>query len=67
MKRALRDKRTMEGRPIEEVFADFEAMQPAEGERRTRKPAKATINCLERSRDLGQRELHARLGRQVAC
>ncbi len=44
MKRALRDKRTMEGHPIEEVFADFEAMQPAEGERRTRKPAKATIN-----------------------
>ena len=44
MKRALRDKRTMQGRPIEAVFGDFEAMQPTEGERRTRKPAKATIN-----------------------
>lgn len=42
MKRALRDKRrTMEGQPLEKVFADFEAMQPTEGERRTRKPAKS--------------------------
>ena len=43
MKRQLRDKRPIEGHPLEEVFADFEALAPAEGERRTRKPAKATI------------------------
>jgi hypothetical protein len=43
MKKQLRDKRPTEGRPLEEVFADFEALTPAEGERRTRKPAKATI------------------------
>ncbi|PYS32688.1 MAG: hypothetical protein DMG14_33860 [Acidobacteria bacterium] len=43
MKKQLRDKRPIEGHPLEEVFADFEAMIPAEGERRTRKTAKATI------------------------
>jgi hypothetical protein len=43
MKKQLRDKRIMEGQPLERVFADFEAMQPTEGERRTRKPEKATI------------------------
>jgi hypothetical protein len=43
MKKQLRDKRSIEGRPLEEVFSDFEALAPAEGERRTRKPAKATI------------------------
>src|SRR5438552_6247269 len=43
MKKQLRDKRPIKGHPLEEVFADFEAMTPTEGERRTRKPAKATI------------------------
>ena len=43
MKKQLRDKRPIKGHPLEEVFADFEALAPTEGERRTRKPAKATI------------------------
>ena len=43
MKKQLRDKRPIEGHPLEEAFADFEALAPAEGPRRTRKPAKATI------------------------
>jgi hypothetical protein len=47
MKRALRDKRTIEGQPLEKAFADFEAMEPAEGERRTRKPAKSTIGSAD--------------------
>ena len=47
MKKQLRDKRPIKGHPIEEVFADFEAMVPAEGERRTRKPAKATIGSAD--------------------
>ena len=43
MKKQLRDKRPIEGHPLEAVFADFEALTPTEGQRRTRKPAKATI------------------------
>ena len=43
MKKQLRDTRAIAGTPLERAFADFEAMEPAAGERRTRKPAKATI------------------------
>src|SRR5947208_16857791 len=43
MKKQLRDRRSIEGVPLERAFSDFEAMEPAGGERRTRKPAKATI------------------------
>ena len=58
MKRALRDKgRTLEGRPLEQVFSDFEAMEPTEGERRTRKPAKATIRSADTK---GQRDAATR-------
>src|SRR5437870_8349011 len=43
MKKQLRDRRPIEGMPLEQAFADFEAMEPAGGQRRTRKPAKSTI------------------------
>src|SRR4051812_16077354 len=43
MSRRFRDKRPLDGRPLEEAFSDYEAMEPTEGERQTRKPAKATI------------------------
>jgi hypothetical protein len=43
MKNKFRDKRSTEGRPLEQVFGDFEAMAATEGQRRTRKPAKSTL------------------------
>src|SRR5437773_10531041 len=43
MKKQLRDRRPIEGMTLERAFSDFEAMEPAGGKRRTRKPAKATI------------------------
>ena len=37
MKKQLRDRRGIAGTPLERTFADFEAMEPAAGEGRTRK------------------------------
>ena len=43
MKKKQRDNSPVQGQSLEETFADFEVLQPTENERRTRKPAKATI------------------------
>jgi len=44
MKNQMRDKRSPAGKPLEAFFNDTNAMEPAEVERRTRKPARSTVN-----------------------
>jgi hypothetical protein len=53
MSRRLRDNRPIKGQPIEKVFADFEAMEPIEGDRHTRKPAKSTLRSAGTKSQLG--------------